>query len=222
MKEERILNREDLYSNIVIRVRPKEGAGVAVQKSQAPIILVCEDEEDLRALAVEFTKDAIEGCVVIEARDGGEGLAKFREFHPHVVLTDLNMPVMTGLEMMTAIRKIDGKASVVLMTGHADKKVVLDMLRLGAHDVIEKPFSYEDFKLTLNKAMPDLINSEAQYNISQFIEVMHRYVGRESAEKSTPYQLVKIYNDNVQTSVSLVGIIMPSGEIIEVKSDFAP
>lgn len=132
------------------------------------------------------------------------------------------MPVMTGLEMMTAIRKIDGKANIVLMTGHADKNVVLNMLRLGAHDVIEKPFSYEAFKLTLDKAMPDLNKSEAQYNISQFIEVMHRYVGRESAEKSTPYQLVKIYNDNVQTSVSLVGIIMPSGEIIEVKSDFAP
>ena len=216
------MDRAELYSNIVICVRPRAGLAPDVQKSQVPIILICDDDDSLREITVDYAKRSISGCVVIEARNGGEGLAKYREFKPHVVLTDLYMPEMSGIEMATAILKNDVKATIVLLTGLADKNVVLDVLRLGAHDVLEKPFTFETFEITLKKALPELHKAAAQYNVAQFIEVMHRFVGRELAEKSTPYQLVKIYNDNVVTSESLVGIIMPSGEVIEVKSDFVP
>ena len=216
------MKHSDLYSNITIIVRPRAGAEGDRIKTVSPIILVCDDESDLRDLASEAIKGCVENCSVIEAKDGQEGVDKFLEYRPHIVLTDLHMPKMTGMEMTSKIRLYDKKTPIILMSGYADKNAVVDFMRLGANDVVDKPFNFQQLEASITKLLPELALEEVHYTVPQFAAITERFSSREVAEKSNPYQLVKIYNEHAGGIVSNVGIVMPSGEVVEVKSDFVP
>jgi len=108
-----------------------------------PKILVVDDNPTIR----EILGDVILGPNGYEwqpACDGQQGLSMAITFQPDLILLDVNMPRMDGIELLRALRKTACKAPVILVTADADLMVALDALRLGVKDYVLKPFTAEE------------------------------------------------------------------------------
>jgi DNA-binding response OmpR family regulator len=110
-----------------------------VGNGPSPAILVVDDEESLRSLLVHVMEN--EGFRPFAATDGEQAIKLFREHSPVVVVSDIRMPRMDGLTMLTEIRKIDRTAAVILMTGQGNEEILLSALRGGATNFFKKPFN---------------------------------------------------------------------------------
>ena len=78
-----------------------------------------------------------------EAVDGADAVEKYSELHPDLVIMDITMPTMDGLEALKAIRAKDGGANVVMCSAMGQESMVMDAVRSGAKDFIVKPFKGE-------------------------------------------------------------------------------
>lgn len=104
-------------------------------------ILIAEDQPHIRALIQYKLKNA--GYKVVAVADGQEALAKAFEIKPDLVLLDVMMPLMTGFEVLSALRQDERTATVpiLLVTAQSSEDEVLKGLEMGADDYITKPFS---------------------------------------------------------------------------------
>ncbi|MDK2776328.1 MAG: sigma-54 dependent transcriptional regulator [Pseudomonadota bacterium] len=114
------------------------------------LVLIVDDEESVcKALAQTLE---IEGCDVLQATSGRDALRHIEYSWPGVVITDINMPGMDGLELMRDIRAIDPDLPVTLLTGHGDISTAVEAMRNGAYDFLEKPFSTDLLLETVQRA----------------------------------------------------------------------
>jgi two-component system response regulator AtoC len=112
--------------------------------------LVVDDEESIRRLCMTVAQGL--GFTCMEAANGEAALALLEEQPAHIVLTDLVMPQMSGLEFLEKIRKILPRAEVAVMTGHGSVETAVQAMKLGAYDYISKPFSpLEELRLFLRR-----------------------------------------------------------------------
>ena len=112
--------------------------------------LVVDDEESIRRLCVTVAQGL--GFTCMEAGTGEEALALLEEHPAHIILTDLVMPRMSGLEFLERVRKILPRAEVAVMTGHGSVETAVQAMKLGAYDYISKPFSpLEELRLFLRR-----------------------------------------------------------------------
>lgn len=115
-------------------------------------ILVVDDNEDLLNLLKNHILARLNYHVVC-AWDGKQGLQKAQEINPDVILLDINMPRMTGMELLSALRDYDIKAPVVLMTGNGSEHIAVQAFRLGVFDYLTKPFSPNEVADAINRAL---------------------------------------------------------------------
>jgi two-component system, NtrC family, nitrogen regulation response regulator NtrX len=110
-------------------------------------ILVVDDEAAIREVLIEFLSD--HGYAVQGAADGREALRMAKSLRPQVVLLDIAMPGMNGIETLKRLRQEDGHAAVIMISGHADHDQALQALDLGAFDFIQKPLDFRYLERTL-------------------------------------------------------------------------
>jgi len=114
-------------------------------------ILVVDDDASVRKmLSVVLGR---EGFDVVCADDGIRGIEAFRSSTPDVVLMDIRMPRMNGLQAIAEIRKIRKEAAVIFMTAHAAIETAVQALKLGAFDYILKPFDLDEVLLLVKRAL---------------------------------------------------------------------
>jgi len=112
--------------------------------------LVVDDEESIRELCITVARGL--GFTCMAAGNGHEALALLEEKPAHIILTDLIMPQMTGIEFLEKVRKILPRAEVAVMTGHGSVETAVQAMKLGAYDYIAKPFSaVEELRLFLRR-----------------------------------------------------------------------
>ncbi len=87
---------------------------------------------------------------IYEAVDGADAVAKYNEIQPDLVMMDITMPNMDGLEALKAIRGKDGNANVVMCTAMGQESMVMDAIRSGAKDFIVKPFKEDRILKTVS------------------------------------------------------------------------
>jgi DNA-binding NtrC family response regulator len=100
-------------------------------------ILVVDDEIEACNALKEFLD--LKGYDVDTALDGPTALGKIKEDQPHIVLLDMNMPIMNGTEVLKEIKKIDPNIGVIMVTVVTDHEQAKETLKLGAYDYITKP-----------------------------------------------------------------------------------
>ena len=113
-------------------------------------LLIVDDEQSIRKLCV--TVGEALGFVCLEAESGDSALALLEEQPAHMILTDLVMPHMSGLEFLEKVKKLLPRTEVALMTGHGSIETAVQAMKLGAYDYITKPFSpLEELRLFLRR-----------------------------------------------------------------------
>jgi len=125
-------------------------------------ILIIDDEDAIRDLLKLALLD--NGYHVYEASCGKEGLEIFKENDPDIVLTDVKMPNMSGIEVVKEIKTIKSNADIVIMTGYGTEDTVIDALRAGASNYVKKPISFDELFTILNNIIYNREN-EKRYEI---------------------------------------------------------
>lgn len=113
-------------------------------------VLVVDDSGTMRKIIVR-SLNALGVTDVVEAGDGSDGLEAFNSQQFDVVLTDWNMPRMTGLEFLKSIRASGSEIPVILITTEAEKGRVLEAVQAGVSDYLVKPFETEGLRAKLQK-----------------------------------------------------------------------
>ncbi|HWT79246.1 MAG TPA: sigma-54 dependent transcriptional regulator [Candidatus Methylomirabilis sp.] len=114
-------------------------------------ILVIDDDESLRRV-LEYNL-AQEGYAVLSAASGEQGLELLKKEGADVVVTDVRMPGMDGLQVMESVRKIDPNIQVIILTAFGTIEMAVEAMKAGAFHYISKPFNRDELKLTLRKAL---------------------------------------------------------------------
>ena len=110
-------------------------------------VLVVDDEPSVRDVLSRFLVER--GYLVDAAADGHEALAMIRADMPDIVLLDLKMPRLGGIELLQLLREEGVDVAVITISGHADEDTARESLRLGAADFINKPFDLEYLETSL-------------------------------------------------------------------------
>jgi len=100
-------------------------------------ILVVDDEDSIRKILSIALKE--KGYNVITAKDGHEGIDIFKKNKPEIVITDVKMPGMSGIEVTKKIKKLNDNVDVIIITGYGSEDLVIESLRVGASNFIKKP-----------------------------------------------------------------------------------
>lgn len=106
-------------------------------------ILVVDDSSQIRATLRRMILEP-EGYEVLTAADGREGLDCALREHPDLVLLDVNLPRLSGLQVLEALQRAQYDWPVILMTSHGSEEVAVQALRLGVRDYVHKPFDLQD------------------------------------------------------------------------------
>ncbi len=110
-------------------------------------VLVVDDEPEAVELLVEFLSS--KGYEILTATSGEEALRRVKEDRPHLVLLDIRMPKMSGLDVLRRIREIDPEMGIIMVTAVNEEDVGRQALELGAFDYIVKPLDLKYLERSL-------------------------------------------------------------------------
>jgi putative nucleotidyltransferase with HDIG domain len=166
--------------------------GPIVNHRENYVVLIVDDDELLCAATEQILITA--GMKTIIAHDGREGFACFLKSKPDVVVADLRMPLMDGLELLKKIKETGSTAPVIMSTGDPDMKSVIGALQDGAYDYLLKPYDFEVLLQKIHSALEktrlareNIILSEivslytvtsklaATHNLDSLLDVIFRY-----------------------------------------------
>ncbi|MEE9578426.1 MAG: sigma-54 dependent transcriptional regulator, partial [Gemmatimonadota bacterium] len=119
--------------------------------SQKPVLLLIDDEQSVHDALGVLLKD--EGFDVVSALTGTDGLDRFQEMKPDIVLSDIRMPKMTGVDVLQEIRERDPSTPVVLLTAQASLQSAIQAVNLGATHYVQKPWVNEELLAVLRRSL---------------------------------------------------------------------
>lgn len=128
-------------------------------------ILIVDDNYD----SIEVLKHmfAAFGYHTITAFDGKSGLQMAVQHRPDLIFLDMNMPIMNGMEMLTALRQTDCTSPVIFMTAYGSEQVAVDVLRFGVRDYLNKPFTKDEARLSIDRALREARLAREQEALSR-------------------------------------------------------
>jgi two-component system, NtrC family, nitrogen regulation response regulator NtrX len=144
-------------------------------------ILVIDDESAIRdslRMTLEY-----EGYEFIAAATGQEGLALVEREAPDLVLLDVKMPGMDGLEVLDRLRAMNDALPVVVISGHGTISTAVEATKKGAFDFIEKPFASERVLVSLRNALDQRQLRDENKSLKKAVEVRHQLIGESAALK---------------------------------------
>ena len=116
-------------------------------------LLLVEDDENLAYMEKSCFEDIIEGYEVKTAVNGRQGLEEWKTFQPDVIVSDIDMPIMDGLEMVRKIREVDGDTIILFTTGLTSPKDLKAGYAAGANNYVKKPFIPEELDAHIQSLM---------------------------------------------------------------------
>jgi len=170
-------------------------------------ILIVDDEKNY--LLVLEALLGPQGYEIITVNNAHDALRSVREADLDLVITDVKMPGMNGIELLEECKKIKPELPVIIMTAYGSIEMAVDAMKKNAYDYITKPFQNEQLKLTVKKALDNYRLIKQNKLLSQALSDRFRYGNM--VGKSKP--ILKIYDiiDKVAQSKASVLITGPSG-----------
>jgi two-component system, OmpR family, phosphate regulon sensor histidine kinase PhoR len=135
-----------------------------------PRILIIDDEEGLRDMLVFGLSDR--GFDVATARNGEEGVALIKEMPADVVLCDIMMPGMSGIDVLTRIKQLRPETMVVMVTGYATLDTAVSAMKRGAFDYVSKPYGLDQVLVLIQRALAARKSAEREPALAGSLEVI--------------------------------------------------
>ena len=136
-------------------------------------VLVVDDEENLRLVLRTLLRR--HGYEVETAESGEDALGMVDSFGPDVVLTDVRMPKMGGLDLLTTLKAKGNEATVIVMSAYGNMDLALEAMKAGAYDYVQKPFKPDEVVLALRKAEERELLRRENRALRDEIRKEHRY-----------------------------------------------
>lgn len=178
-------------------------------------ILVVDDEIHITDTIARFLR--YENYSVFTANNAIDAMEIFNVEHPRIIVTDLQMPGMSGIEFLKAVRKLDEECAFIVLTGHGDMSTVIDALKNNAADFLLKPVDLTVLHLSIEKSekylkMKDDLRHYTRKMETLYGEVKHSREYLKSVLESSP---------NATITYNLNGIITSWNEATEKISGFS-
>ncbi len=135
-------------------------------------ILLVDDEPDIREVLNLSLSDM--GYRVFEAENGDMALGIFKQVRPPIVLTDIKMPNMDGLELLQKVKHENPETEVIMITGHGDMDLAIKSLKYEATDFITKPINVEALEVALRRARDKIITRQKLKEYTENLETLVR------------------------------------------------
>ncbi|EAK7069766.1 response regulator transcription factor [Campylobacter jejuni] len=135
------------------------------QECKELIILVVEDEVKARESMINILSERF--SKVIGAQNGDEGLKKFKKFKPDLVITDIVMPIMDGLDMTREIKEISDDVPIVVLSAYSEKERLLRSIDIGIDKYLIKPVDIEELFKVLDYLIGEKIEANMLVKISE-------------------------------------------------------
>jgi signal transduction histidine kinase len=137
-----------------------------------PKILIVDDEQDIRDVLVLTLADL--GYDVLAAEDGKQGLQLFHEASPPIVVTDIKMPGMDGIELLRKLKAENPETEVLMITGHGDLDLAILSLKHEATDFITKPINIDVLEIALRRAQERILTRQKLKEYTEHLEQLVR------------------------------------------------
>ncbi|MFY7910336.1 MAG: two-component regulator propeller domain-containing protein [Emticicia sp.] len=164
-------------------------------KIEKPIVLIVDDDADLRAYLVESLKNKYK---IIEAADGKQGWQKALSSHPQLIISDVNMPVVDGIEMVRKI-KSDSRTKhipIIMLTVLSEETEQLKGLGAGASDYLTKPFSFHLLNIKIENLLS--LNSLLKNTYSKHIQIEKPEVETISEDEKFLLKITRYVEENIE------------------------
>ena len=171
-----------------------------------PKILIVEDEAAIRRVLSKILKEEDASYDVFEAEDGRQGLAMVQSQAFDLIFSDIKMPVMDGMELLTAIQEQYGDIPVVMISGHGDIEVAVQAMRQGAFDYISKPPDLNRLLNTVRLALDRKHLVSTNKRLKKKVAQKYRMIG-----SSEGLEKIKSMTDKVAPTDARVLITGPNG-----------
>ncbi|MBW2181960.1 MAG: response regulator [Deltaproteobacteria bacterium] len=183
-------------------------------------VLVIDDEKDIRD-GVERILTRM-NCSVIKAPRGEEGLKILEKEKVSIVLLDMKMPGMDGMEVLGLIRKLDESILVIVITGFATVETAIEAMKRGAYDFIPKPFEPDQLRIVINRAVERIrLTKEAELLERERQQTLFDL----DTEKSRIRTIIESLPNGVVVTNSQGQVVLmnPSfRKLLDLKSDLGP
>lgn len=171
-----------------------------------PKILVIEDEAAIRRVLGKILSEENDTYKVDEAEDGAQGLEKIKNEDYDLVLCDIKMPKMDGVEVLEAVKKIKPEIPFVMISGHGDLETAINTMRLGAFDYISKPPDLNRLLNTVRNALDRKVLVVENKMLKKKVSKNYEMVGA-----SDPINHIKEIIEKVAPTDARVLITGPNG-----------
>ncbi|MBI3080328.1 MAG: sigma-54-dependent Fis family transcriptional regulator, partial [candidate division NC10 bacterium] len=141
--------------------------------ADAARILVVDDEPDMVETVARILTHL--GHEPVTATEGGAAVELLERERPDLVLTDLRMPGMDGLEVLKEVKRIDPEAPVVLFTAHATIQTAVEAIKAGAFDYITKPFTADQLQVVIERALTQRRLQEENRRLKEQLQESYRF-----------------------------------------------
>ncbi len=169
-------------------------------------ILIIEDEAAIRRVLIKILSEENDSYAVEEAEDGIAGLEKIKNTDYDLVLCDIKMPKMDGVELLEAVKKIKPEIPMVMISGHGDMDTAIQTMKLGAFDYISKPPD-------LNRLLNTVRNALDRKQLVVENKILKKKVSKnyEMIGDSDPINHIKLLIEKVAKTEARVLITGPNG-----------
>lgn len=168
-----------------------------LQPQNHKTLLVVDDEPLIRNLCVS----ALEEFNVLLAEDGFQALSMLAIHDVDIVLTDVRMPNLNGLELLKRVKEQQPDQAIILMTGYSDKDTILDALKAGADDFINKPINILQLKTTVEKVYEKQKLLLELADLKRIDKLKSDFLGLISHKLKTPATAISLFLQNIAEGI---------------------
>jgi DNA-binding NtrC family response regulator len=174
-------------------------------------VLIVDDDGGVRAFLTTVIKG--EGFKPLEARDGEKALEVVKSESPDLMLLDIRLPDISGMEVLRLAKEIDPKLSVIVLTGYSDTPGAVSAMKAGAFDYLSKPFEVKDIVRAIRQALEERKHQlEIKEPVVQRRDPLEEEMGPSDAVKKTLSEVTKVAGSDF--SVIILGETGSGKELI--------
>ncbi|SDZ79450.1 Signal transduction histidine kinase [Desulfuromusa kysingii] len=167
------------------------------QRPQQKSLLCVDDEPIIRELCVDVLSD----YHVLEAKDGLEAEKILKTLEVDIVLSDVKMPNLDGLGLLKSIKEQYPDQAVILMTGYSDQDLILQALKAGADDFINKPINILQLSTTVEKVFEKQKIRQELADLKRTEQLKNNFLGLISHKLKTPATAISLFIQNIAEGI---------------------